>query len=310
MDDLTFFIDRKTRLCYHRGMNGLKQSDGFQGGTSIVLPRDFLQSAERHPLVAPLCITDIGMFPHARYHYIERPQGIEEHILIFCTRGSGYVMADGAKKAVRADSALYIKKGVPHIYAADEKEPWSIFWAHFRGTNAASFFSGCAEGCGVLPVPAAYSSRLMAQFTELIDLFSKGYTPDTMVYSSQVFACMLGTLLFRGGGASRQETVIEQSVDLMRAHLGQRLTLRRLADAAGLSVTHYSSLFRKKTGFSPIDYFLRLKIHRACQALDTSDLRVNEIAAQVGFSDPYYFSREFSKIMGISPAAYRAVSKG
>jgi AraC-like DNA-binding protein len=59
-----------------------------------------------------------------------------------------------------------------------------------------------------------------------------------------------------------------------------------------------------------MDYFARLKIQRACMLLDRSTLRVKEVGAKVGFSDPYYFSRSFRQVMGISPRAYRAVPKG
>ena len=72
---------------------------------------------------------------------------------------------------------------------------------------------------------------------------------------------------------------------------------------------HYSDLFRRQTGYPPKDHFLRLKIQRACQLLDTTELRVVEVAEALGWSDAFYFSRCFRKIIGISPRAYRAVVK-
>lgn len=79
---------------------------------------------------------------------------------------------------------------------------------------------------------------------------------------------------------------------------------------AGLSVPHYSALFRRRTGYAPMDYFLRLKIQRAGQLLDTSALRVAEVASEVGCDDAFYFSRLFKKITGQSPRDYRNVPKG
>jgi len=59
-----------------------------------------------------------------------------------------------------------------------------------------------------------------------------------------------------------------------------------------------------------MDYFVRLKIQRASLLLDTTSFRVKEIGAKVGFADPYYFSRSFRQVMGMSPRAYRVDPKG
>jgi AraC-like DNA-binding protein len=52
-------------------------------------------------------------------------------------------------------------------------------------------------------------------------------------------------------------------------------------------------------------YFNHLKMQRACQLLQFTGLRIKEIAAEFGFEDPYYFSRLFTKTMGVSPTDYR-----
>ena len=54
-----------------------------------------------------------------------------------------------------------------------------------------------------------------------------------------------------------------------------------------------------------MDYFIHIKIQRACFLLDTTTLSVREIGSQVGYEDPYYFSRIFRKVMGVPPRAYR-----
>ena len=53
------------------------------------------------------------------------------------------------------------------------------------------------------------------------------------------------------------------------------------------------------------NYFNRLKVNRACQLLGTTDLKVNQICTMVGIDDSYYFSRVFTKIVGVSPKKYR-----
>jgi AraC-like DNA-binding protein len=64
-------------------------------------------------------------------------------------------------------------------------------------------------------------------------------------------------------------------------------------------------LFKQKTGFAPMEYFNQLKVQKACQYLLFTDLRIKEIAEQLGMEDPYYFSRMFKGVMGLSPKEYR-----
>ncbi|MCB0166075.1 MAG: helix-turn-helix transcriptional regulator, partial [Anaerolineae bacterium] len=65
-------------------------------------------------------------------------------------------------------------------------------------------------------------------------------------------------------------------------------------------------VFKKKTGYAPIDYFIRLKIQKACELLETTDQQVSEIGHSLGYPDIYYFSRLFKKVVGLSPRQYRA----
>lgn len=57
--------------------------------------------------------------------------------------------------------------------------------------------------------------------------------------------------------------------------------------------------------YSTIDYFIQIKIQQACQLLDYSNLRINEISSRIGYEDPYYFSRIFKKVTGVSPDNYK-----
>jgi AraC-like DNA-binding protein len=91
----------------------------------------------------------------------------------------------------------------------------------------------------------------------------------------------------------------------MQNNLDKTLPIGKIAQSVNLSPSHFSYLFKKKTGFSPIEYFNHLKVQKACQYLLLTELRMKEIAEKIGIEDPYYFSRMFTKVMGISPVNYR-----
>ncbi len=97
---------------------------------------------------------------------------------------------------------------------------------------------------------------------------------------------------------------IELTQDYMISHYKDPLTLEQLAQIAGLSVSHYSRLFKKVIGYSPIDYLNHLRMDRAKELLVLSDYRLKAIAGSVGFTDEFYFSRLFKKLVGVPPREY------
>ena len=92
----------------------------------------------------------------------------------------------------------------------------------------------------------------------------------------------------------------------LREHLAAAVSVPELASMAGFSSSHFSARFRAVTGFSVTEYVKRLRMARARQLLITSDHTVAEIAAAVGYPDPFYFSRHFGAVNGVSPRAFRA----
>ena len=87
--------------------------------------------------------------------------------------------------------------------------------------------------------------------------------------------------------------------------LENKLTLKELASHFGYSESYMYRLFFKETGYAPMNYFLHMKIDRACQLLLHTNMKINQVALKLGFDDPYYFSRIFKKIVGTSPKDYR-----
>lgn len=96
----------------------------------------------------------------------------------------------------------------------------------------------------------------------------------------------------------------------MKENIEKRLTLDEIARHVGYSTSHFLTLFNKRTGYSPLAYFNQLKIQQACQLLDFSNMKINQICYKIGIEDTYYFSRLFRKIMGMSPRQYKSMRKG
>lgn len=255
-------------------------------------------------MVRRLYLTDVGFFPCAQDHYRERKDGIEEYILIYCTEGKGVIRVEGREYHLGPNQAFCIPRWRGHRYWACGGEPWSILWVHFKGEDTAFYpldeerlvsFSGIHE-----------ENRMMFLFDLLFRALEGDYTLGNFIYLSQVLSLILGELYQRerkgSGEGSRRVTDI---VRYMVRHLGEPLTLEQLAQEFDLSKSGLHALFQKHTGRSPMDFFLRLKMKEACKMLRSTSLRVYEVAQRLGYQDPYYFSRIFRKVVGISPKEYQ-----
>lgn len=107
---------------------------------------------------------------------------------------------------------------------------------------------------------------------------------------------------------SRRDRV-GQSREFMEQHFDQRLEIPSLAAQANVSISHFFKLFKQDTGCTPLAYLTQLKIERACDLLITTTWSVKLIAANLGFRDPFYFSRVFKSLTGMAPKAYRRLKR-
>lgn len=117
----------------------------------------------------------------------------------------------------------------------------------------------------------------------------------------------LGAL--RGKSSARDERRISEAVRRIEedAHEGEegRLTLRLLAEEAGMSRYHFLRTFRGLMGVTPYQYILRIRMNRAAVRLRTASEPISAVALEAGFNDLSTFNRRFRRLMGASPGTYR-----
>ncbi|MCK6077317.1 AraC family transcriptional regulator [Paenibacillus silvae] len=102
---------------------------------------------------------------------------------------------------------------------------------------------------------------------------------------------------------------VKQTIRYIQNHYREQVTLDMLAEQFNYSSRHLSMRFKRKTGHSPIDYLIKTRIGKARDLLVRSDATLGDIAAEVGYSDVYYFSRIFKKYVGLSPSLYQKMMR-
>ncbi len=103
---------------------------------------------------------------------------------------------------------------------------------------------------------------------------------------------------------SRSDKLVEQATRYIAEHYTEKLTLADIAEELNISAGHLSITFKKFTGKTLSDYIAYVKIEHAKELIDTHQYLMYEISDRLGFENPYYFSKVFKKVAGISPREY------
>lgn len=293
----------------------IKIRDGFRGEKLISIPSSVLTKVistmgSRQPYV-----THIGYFPHALYHYRLRKHGCEDDILFYCLKGKGYYKLDNVRYELKANQFIILPATTKLVsYWADPTDPWTIYWVHFTSSGIDSFNQALGIGQNLEPVDIPYNNEGLDIWDKMYESISTGYTLQNMLNTNLCLPHLIATFIYphkhlSEPANSREEANVVQTIQYMKNNLDKRLTVEDMACLTHLSVSHFSKLFRKSTGMPPIDYFIHLKMQKACHLLRTTDLRIKQIAALLGYEDPYYFSRLFKKNNNNSPEEFRSVCR-
>lgn len=289
--------------------NEIKKKDGFEGQKMYVVPRDVAQNSIRYPLLASFSVTNIGFFPHAKYHHRERPRACNEYIVIYCEKGEGWFNMNETHRKLTAGNILFIPKDIPHSYGANKYYPWSIYWCHMKGESLEDYMLRLPLNNYTVPVSSLIAEELKRLFHTAFRSIENGYSLETLLYVSHVIKHAMGLIFFANPAyhvkLKENYECVETAINVMKENLHGTITVPAIAETAKISLPHFYKLFKTKTGYSPINYFNRLKIMRACQYLKITTMKINEIADKLGFRDQYYFSRIFKNVMGVSPRQYR-----
>lgn len=281
------------------------KSEGFRDETYIMIPTESFADYVEHPLVHAMYLTDVGFFPKAKAHYREREEGAEQYILVYCVDGKGTIEVNDKVYHLKKADAFCIPKDRSHRYYADEKEPWSILWVHFKG-DSIQFYP--LDECRVVHVDSRQSeNRITVFFKLLFRVLERNYTLGNFIYIAQILSLILAEIYYREKveESTTRDRHVTMVIRFMYRNLYRNLTLEEISREVQLSKSYLNAIFKNQTGRSPVEFFIHMKMQEACKLLKSSNLYVYEVSSQLGYEDQYYFSRIFKKVVGVSPKDYR-----
>jgi AraC family transcriptional regulator of arabinose operon len=282
---------------------------GFPGERLVVVPRAVVRDALDRPVTRRLTVTDAGWFPHAAGHERIRPQGTASSIVIVCVAGSGWAEVAGVPHRIGAGTALVVPGGVAHAYGASETSPWTIWWCHVVGSDVGDLVSASGATATKPTVGLRHPERAVALLDEIVTTLERDQSIARLIGASGA-AWKLLTQIATDELTPAAGDPLQRAMGFLADRLDSSVPVSELAALVGVSPSHLGALFRRATGGGVLAHHSALRMARARQLLDGTAMTIAEVAADVGYADPLYFSRHFKRLHGVAPTQYRDLHKG
>lgn len=228
--------------------------------------------------------------------------------IVLIARGRGrFESAATGLQPLAAGTALILFPGTWHRYAPDPATGWDELWIELQGPTLARL---CATGVlapasAVVPLrtPTALARHLRAIHARL-----RRPTTGFDAVSAGLALQALG-LLHETARPAPANTPIDRAIataeQALAADLGAPCPIPGLAARLGFAESYFRRAFKTRTGLAPLDYRRRLRLDRARRLLGTTNLTLEVIAENLGFSSAFHLSTAFKRAFGQSPRAWR-----
>jgi AraC-like DNA-binding protein len=245
----------------------------------------------------------LGIRERMRPGIVDRPAGTRDYLFMHFHSRVMLVADEGPCWHPRNSFVLW-EPGAPHYYGNADRR-WSHSWLHCDGASVEAA-AGSAEIPLNSPIQLPDAALTERTLNALHDELSRHRRPDRAITEGlvQIWIRRLRRFVDPGEDASIPARILAAQAYLDR-NSSEAITLEVLASFAGLSASHLSAEFRKHLGTPPMRYLLESRLTRAAYLLADVNMSISEVAREVGFRDPLYFSRRFRKRFGLSPRPYR-----
>jgi AraC-like DNA-binding protein len=250
----------------------------------------------------------------------------DEVEIIWVEKGPMVFTVDGRKAEVKAGDLLFINPGQIHGVGGRGRLHALVFGWDLLQSGAdqcqAGYIDPLQRNSLLLPSrpPDMESRRSAIRVVKAVLEADRIKLPGWELEVKSGLLSLLASLLARGalcragagleGGDSLKAGRVKKSLEHIREHFRDDLGVESLAQAAGLSASHFSHVFKDMLGASPLAYLNQYRVQRAAELLAGGDRKILEVALDCGFGHLSYFIRTFKRQTGATPSAWRKKERG
>ena len=235
-----------------------------------------------------------------------RPLGRKDYQMIIIAKGGAVFLHHGKEIILSGGEMILIPPFVRNEYRYIDYA--HAMWIHFTGTAAEKIVRQydiepfCKYRISDTTHFFVYAEKIVKEF----QLRKVGFMNNCNGYLLHIL-----TLVKRRIDAEffsenhRAVPDLTLAIEEMQTDFSKNRNISEYAEMFNISVSYFIHLFTQQFGGSPYQYLLSIRISQAKYLLTETNMRINDIAKNIGYDDPFYFSRIFKKHIGVSPSAYR-----
>lgn len=248
-----------------------------------------------------------GIYEHTAENAVTvRPNGRKDYQLIIIAKGGAVFLHDGKQIILTGGEMILIPPFVRNDYRYTDYV--DAMWIHFTGTEAENI----VRQYGIEPF-CKYSISDTAHFFVYAEKIVKEFQLQRVGFMNNCNGYLLNilTLAKRRIDAElfaenhRAVPDLTLAIDKMQTEYSRTTNISEYAEMFNISDSYFIHLFTQQFGVSPYQYLLNIRMSQAKYLLSETNMRINDISDNIGYDDPFYFSRIFKKHIGVSPRSYR-----
>jgi AraC-like DNA-binding protein len=235
----------------------------------------------------------------------DRGRTLDEYQFVYISEGGGRLRSFEGEFILRPGNLVVLVPGEKHRYAPDPETGWTEYWIGFSGTVPAEWTKRGLLEAAITVHPILNQKTMRLPFEEALNFAqNENHALQALIVScvTRIFAWLIEDRHARSSQVSHD--TIEQAKSIFEKSIYHPVDMEWLTTILNVNYQHLRDKFREKTGLSPYQYFLQMKINKAKELLQEGTLSIKEISYKLSFESPYYFSRLFKKKTGVSPSQW------
>lgn len=234
-------------------------------------------------------------------------------IIEFVARGKGQLRLNQRDYPLAAGTVFTYRRGMPHHITCDDREPLTKYFVTLAGKAGHDLMQECKLAPGTV-MRLRYTEPIQQIFEDLLR-HGRDDHPDRRrmcAMVTQYLIIKIGDLAVptAGAGHSRAFSTYQRCRHYISDHYLTLRNVNEVAEACHVDPAYLCRLFQRFGRERPGNYLLHLRLNRAAELIQNSALMIKEVSDQLGFSDPYNFSRSFRRAFGVPPGHLRASETG